>query len=116
MKVQKMSPCPRCQSIFTGKILPADEISQKSILLRKTDMLKRGQMIKYVSPKEYRDYYNRCDINAFCFDCGYCFRGEIITEEKPQKEWNSFIKENQLLPIHKKSLKSTLKKAISYFV
>ena len=35
MKVERMSPCPRCQSTFTGEIIPADGFSDKDMFLRR---------------------------------------------------------------------------------
>lgn len=97
MKVERMSPCPRCQSTFTGEIIPADGFSDKDMLIRRNKMLKKGHMFKYVGPQEYREYYSRNGINGICFDCGYEFRGEIEVEQVENKEWDKFITKNNLL-------------------
>lgn len=97
MKVERMSPCPRCQSTFTGEIMPADGFSDKDMFLRRNKMLKKGRMYKYVNPQDYREYYARNEINAFCFDCGYEFRGEIEVEQVDGDKWTDFINKNHLL-------------------
>lgn len=97
MKVERMNPCPRCQSTFTGEILPSTGFSDKDMLIRRNKMLKKGHMYKYVSPQDYREYYARNGINAICFDCGYEFRGEIEVENVENEKWNDFIQKNHLL-------------------
>lgn len=97
MKVERMSPCPRCQSTFTGEIMPADGFSDKDMFLRRNKMLKKGHMYKYVNPQDYREYYARNEINAICFDCGYEFRGEIEVEQVEGDKWTDFINKNHLL-------------------
>lgn len=111
-KLMMMSECPRCHSLHTGKIVVRQGFSlnweQKSIL----KSWNNAELIKFVYPAEYRNYYNRYGINAYCEDCGYEFKGvyqsvKLDKEdfEKYKNDMTSDYIKNFTTPIKKKRKK-----------
>ena len=43
-----------------------------------------------VSPSDYRDYYSKFGINAFCDSCGYEFRGQLRDVELSDEELEEY--------------------------
>ncbi len=78
--IKEMEPCPRCGSKETGIIQAIDGFSFRRQMEKLEKGMKKGYLIKTVSPEEYRNYYLPYGVTGFCETCGYEFRGKL--EEK----------------------------------
>lgn len=111
----EMSPCPKCSSRETGSIRVSDEFTSKRILLREAELINEGSLTKTVSPEEWRTYYSKYGINAFCSSCGYEFKGTlqkvVLNDEEELIAWEAvhgIMKARQLCEKRERSFFSVL--------
>ena len=113
-----MSPCPRCQSQKTGIIKACDGFGDNIRINNLKKSLMSGLYEYQVTPDKYRTYYLPQKINAYCFDCGYEYRGEIIVTKVNKDDYEKTLDErgiNALLSFKKKKTKNSLKNGIQLF-
>lgn len=89
-----MQPCPKCQSQETGLIQASDGFSFERDVFVQKRIMKRGYLIKHVTPSDYRDYYLKFEINAFCDSCGYEFQGTLREVEISNEDLEEYESEH----------------------